>query len=57
MGMTTTTDRWCAADEHLRVTRNDDVRLMHDNESGLGYDCIVRRNPAGDGWDVVKVFD
>jgi|GEM_PF-6645152 len=36
--------------------RNDDVRIMRQAESGLEYDCIVRRNPDRDGWDVVKIL-
>jgi hypothetical protein len=34
--------------------RNDDVRLIQPEESGLEYPAIVRRNPKGDGWDVMK---
>jgi hypothetical protein len=55
--MSTSTDIWCAADRHLFVVRNDDVKIVRDRESGLGYDVIVKRNPAGDGWDVIRILD
>ena len=38
----------------LPVIRNDEVFIMKDKDSGLGYDAIVKRNPQGDGYDVLR---
>ena len=35
--------------------RNDDVKIMRDSETGLGYDAIVRVNDKG-GYDVIKIL-
>ncbi len=39
-----------------KAVRNDDVKIMRDSETGLGYDVIVKPSPDGNGYDVVKVL-
>jgi hypothetical protein len=56
--MEMTTHPLCAADRHLFVVRNDDVKIIRvPEEDGAGYRAIVKRNPAGDGWDVIRILD
>lgn len=37
------------------AVRNDDVKIMRDSETGLGYDAIVKVNDKG-GYDVIKIL-
>lgn len=39
------------------ATRNDEVRIMRNEESGLGYDAIVRWNSEHGSYDVLKPLE
>ena len=41
--------------EPQKAIRNDDVKIMRDSETGLGYDAIVKVNDKG-GYDVIKII-
>lgn len=46
-------DDWSSAN----VVRNDEVRIMHPEETGLEYSVIAKPNPKGDGYDVISPLD
>jgi len=33
------------------------AHVMKDKDTGLGYDVLVKRNPKGDGWDVIRPIE